>query len=107
IPRPTSRMTEVIPHTMPNIVRKLRSFVSQSAESVCLRISWNGIGGADPRTRIGLLPRLRKNHCKGSLTEDVPGGCVKMEQASQDRLRKARMVKSADTADLKSADPNR
>ena len=39
MPRPTRRITEVIPHTMPNIVKKLRSFVSQSAESVCLRIS--------------------------------------------------------------------
>ena len=48
-------MTEVMPHTMPNIVRKLRSFVSQSADSVCLRISWNGIGRTDPEARIELL----------------------------------------------------
>src|SRR6266851_220358 len=48
MPRPTSRMTEVMPHTMPNIVKKLRSFVSQSADSVCLRISWNGIRELTP-----------------------------------------------------------
>ncbi len=34
--------------------------------------------------------------------KDVPGECVSMDQVAQ---CKARMVKSADTADLKSADP--
>ena len=36
-------MTEVMPQTIPNIVRKLRSLVSQRADSVCLRISRMGI----------------------------------------------------------------
>src|ERR1700733_6490686 len=43
MPSPTRRMTEMMPQTMPNIVRKLRSFVSQRAVSVCLRISRRGI----------------------------------------------------------------
>ena len=37
-------MTEVIPQIMPNMVRKLRSFVSQRADIVCLRISKMGMG---------------------------------------------------------------
>ena len=32
-------MTEVMPQTMPNMVRKLRSLVSRSAAIVCLKIS--------------------------------------------------------------------
>ncbi len=47
-------MTELMPHTMPNMVKKLRSFVSQRADSVCLRISWNGIDDTEPKSRIEL-----------------------------------------------------
>ena len=54
MPRPTRRITEVMPHTMPNIVRKLRSFVSQSAERVCLRISWNGMVELTPEQESDL-----------------------------------------------------
>jgi hypothetical protein len=59
-----------------------------------------------PGTRIRLLNGLRKNDCKGSLTQKMY-----MEDALALSRRgwtacPARMVKSADTADLKSADPN-
>ena len=69
-------MTEVMPHTMPNIVRKLRSFVSQSAESVCLRISWNGISGTDPGQESSFA-EVRKKDDKGSLAERIQADALR------------------------------
>ena len=48
MPRPTSRMTEVIPQTMPNIVRKLRSFVLPQRGERLLEYLDERHDGADP-----------------------------------------------------------
>ena len=76
-------MTEVMPHTIPNMVKKLRSFVSQRAESVCLRISWKGINGAYPRDRNPCHYGLRKNGREGSFVKDVPEECVSMKTGGE------------------------
>ena len=73
-------MTEVMPQTIPNMVKKLRSFVSQRAESVCLSISWKGMNATNPWIRIRCLSGLRKNEWEGSLMKDVHRECVSMEQ---------------------------
>jgi hypothetical protein len=95
IPRPTNKMTELIPQMIPNIVRKLRSFVAHRAEIVCLKIS-----------KMGMVEGCRK--CLGfeqiRMRADVGSSQIHvgLERDTIKEVFNARMVKSADTADLKS-----
>ena len=93
-------MTELIPQIIPNIVRKLLSLVAHRAEIVCLKISKRGI--VVGRSKCLGFDQIRMQVGDGS--NEVHVG---LERDTIREVLIARMVKSADTADLKSADLNR